>query len=316
MPRAKVLTLGERQDIAKYLADGLTPYKIAKILGRCFTTVYKEIKRNSVDGKYIPNQAQKLYKLRYNYRRNASKLEQGVMTLVEDYLKLTWSPEEISKVLKIEHNINLSFNTIYRWLYNGYLHLDKKVLRRKGKKYRKRNFNYMDKRKTKNIKHRPKIKKFEFGHWELDTIVSPHNEKGCLVTIVEKSSSLVKAIRLKNRTALTVSRAIVKLLKNEIVKTITTDNGREFADYEYIEKMLNTTFYFCDPGKSWQKAQNEYHNGLLREFFPKKTIFEYVSQQAVYKAVKLINNRPMKKHRWKSRNYIFHYLRGKELINI
>lgn len=125
--------------------------------------------------------------------------------------------------------------------------------------------------------------------------------KACFVTLVERKSRYFKAIKAPNKNAEIVSKIIINYLKrfpHELVKTITTDNGTEFADWETIEKELNCQVYFCDTFCAWQKGSNENSNGLLREFFPKGYNLGRYTQTYIDKKVNLINNRPRKCNNW------------------
>ena len=125
--------------------------------------------------------------------------------------------------------------------------------------------------------------------------------KDCFITLVERKSRFYKAIKSPNRHADVVAGLIIDYLKrfpSELVKTITTDNGNEFADWQTIEKELNCEVYFCDTFCAWQKGSNENSNGLLREFFPKGYNLSKYTQVYIDKKVNLINNRPRKCNNW------------------
>ena len=158
--------------------------------------------------------------------------------------------------------------------------------------------------KGKSVRKRDKriYKRADYGHWELDTVVSGLGKsKACFITLVERKSRFYKAIKSPNRHADVVARLIIDYLKqfpSELVKTITTDNGAEFADWQTIEKELNCEVYFCDTFCAWQKGSNENSNGLLREFFPKGYNLSRYTQAYIDKKVSLINNRPKKCNNW------------------
>ena len=128
-----------------------------------------------------------------------------------------------------------------------------------------------------SIHQRPKeVKSREtFGHWELDTVVSSRGEsKGCFATFVERKTRLYTAIKIADRTASSMESAIKQLhavLPKNAFKTATVDRGKEFACYKNIENDIGLPLFFADPYSSWQRGSNENSNGLLREFYPKKT---------------------------------------------
>ena len=229
--------------------------------------------------------------------------------MIEYYLKLTWSPEQISNT--ILKGI-ISFKSIYRWIYDGTILLgDLSCLRQKGKRRKPRETRGRFNIGT-SIHQRPKeVKNREtFGHWELDTIVSSRGKsKGCLATFVERQTRFYVAIKLENRSASEMYRAINELYEHfpkDTFKTYTVDRGKEFACYSEVETNLNVPVYFADAYSSWQRGSNENANGLLREFFPKKTDLARISDQEINMALCLINHRPRKCLDWKTSFELFH----------
>ena len=154
--------------------------------------------------------------------------------------------------------------------------------------------------KGKSIRKRDKsvYKRKEFGHWEIDTVVSGLGKsKACFVTLAERKTRYYIVIKSENKTAQAVKQAVIKTLgkyPEGTVKTITTDNGSEFAKWQEIEKELKTNVYFADPYCAWQKGTNENLNGLLREFYPKGRDLARVSAKTLAQNVAKINNRPKK----------------------
>ncbi len=122
------------------------------------------------------------------------------------------------------------------------------------------------------------------------------NHKGAILTINELRTGYAKVRKLLSKNAKEVSRMIVKVLKPyaEVCKTITSDNGKEFADHKFISKQLGIDFYFADPYASWQRGANENYNGLLRQYFPKKSSFENISWQEIKSVERKLNMRPRK----------------------
>ena len=157
-------------------------------------------------------------------------------------------------------------------------------LRRKGhfKRPAEARGKFNDGGRTIKKRDRSVYKRKELGHWEGDTVVSGKDDrtsksKVCFVTLAERKSRLYLAIKVPDRTAASVTPAIISTLKKyppELVRTITFDRGKEFSGYEEIEVALNCKTYFCDPYCSRQKGTNENSNGLLREFYPKEWIFQ------------------------------------------
>lgn len=295
-------TIEERISIKHLLAQDISIRQIAKEMGRSPSSVSREIKRNSREpNEYRVQSAEKFYKKRVSKAHNIVQFPLEVIQIIEQRIKETWSPEQIAAFYK-----NQGFpcyKTIYKWINEGtIINGNKKLLRRKGKGgwYETRGkFN-----KGKSIRKRDKkiYKRADYGHWELDTVVSGlRKSKVCFITLVERKSRFYKAIKSPNRHADVVARLIIDYLKHfpsELVKTITTDNGTEFADWQTIEKELNCEVYFCDTFCAWQKGSNENSNGLIREFFPKGYNLSKYTQVYIDKKVNLINNRPRKCNNW------------------
>lgn len=172
-----------------------------------------------------------------------------VIKIIERRIRETWSPEQIAPYYKYDGFP--CYKTIYKWINDGtIINGNRSLLRRKGKG------GWCETRgkhnKGKSIRKRDKriYKRADYGHWELDTVVSGIGKsKVCFITLVERKSRFYKTIKSPNRHADVVARLIIDYLKqypSELVKTITTDNGKEFAEREQIEKELNCEVYFCD----------------------------------------------------------------------
>ncbi len=173
-----------------------------------------------------------------------------------------------------------------------------KNLRRKGKK-RKSKEN-RGKFNGKSIKERDinVNDRITLGHWEGDTIVSSRSKsKSCLITLVERVSRFTLAILVKNRTTKVINKNVsyyLSILPKNIVKTITFDRGKEFSNWQQLEKNLDVKIYFANPYSPWQRGTNENTNGLIREKFPKKFIFSKTNKNEVHKFILSLNQRPRK----------------------
>ncbi|MTL67461.1 IS30 family transposase [Turicibacter sanguinis] len=295
----------ERTRIEVLSKMGYSARQIAVQLNRHHSTIARELKRNTQQTYQVELADELAGQRRLSCRCPETKSEQVIQT-IQHYLKLTWSPEQISNtVLKGV----LSFKTIYRWIYDGTILLgDLNCLRQKGKPRETRGrFNIGT-----SIHQRPKeVKNREtFGHWELDTVVSSRGKsKGCLATFVERQTRFYVAVKIDNRSALEMYRAISELYEHfpkDTFKTYTVDRGKEFACYSKVEADLKVPVYFADAYSSWQRGSNENANGLLREFFPKKTDLARVSDEEIDEALCLINHRPRKCLGWKTSFELFH----------
>lgn len=173
-------------------------------------------------------------------------------------------------------------------------------LRRKKKKYRKRGKLKDTRGKIKNrvsIEHRPKIvdKKERFGDLEIDTVIGK-NYKKAFLTINDRVSRRVWIRLLQSENADELSLKTIETLDEfkDKLHTVTADNGKEFAKHEKIAKELNIDFFFARPYHSWERGANENTNGLIRQYFPKKSSFENISEEMVKEIETKINNRPRK----------------------
>lgn len=295
------LSIEERCCIRKYYVEGLSYRKIAELIGRSPSTVSREINRNrsfmNAKPAYYPYTAQKKYLLRRSYCHRGMFRNKEILEYIDEKLKETWSPEQIANTpCELEMP---STKTIYRWLYERYLTSSLKNLRRKGasrgRKETRGKFNL-----GKSIRKRDKsvYRREEFGHWEADTVVSGRGKaKTCFATLAERKTRYYIAIKMPNRTAAEMEKAIIQAMKElpkGAVKTITCDRGTEFANWQRIEEELGCQIYFADPYCAWQKGTNENLNGLLREFYPKGRNLSRVSPMTLKKNLALINARPKK----------------------
>ena len=206
------------------------------------------------------------------------------------------TPEQIAGRMKLElPSEAISRQTIYRLVAQRKWH---GLLPRKGKRYRKRKGIEAGAHLIPNrvdIDERPACVdlKEEVGHWEGDTV---YGQDSYLVTLTERVSKMLLTVRVKNKTKKAVARAIKKMLKpfKDICKTITFDNGGEFAAHESIARALGCKIYFAKPYHSWQRGLNENTNGLLRRFFPKGMKIGGLSKKEIEAAQGSINMRPRK----------------------
>jgi len=298
------LTISERVKIETYLELDYPIRKIAKLLNRQPSTISREIKRHAGS---TADEAQVRYHQNKSNCGAKSKCTPEVKEAVQEKLWDTWSPEQIVGRL---YQGQLSFKTIYRWIYEGFLEVPITVLRQKGKRQKPRETRGRFNIGTPISKRPKEVRKREiFGHWELDTVVSGRGKaKGCVATFIERMTRWYVGFLIPDRSAQSMERA-VRLLHSKLpkgaIKTATTDRGKEFSCYKVLEKDLKIDVYFADAYSSWQRRSNENGNGLLREFFPKQTNFEKVSPEELTESLNYINNRPRKCLGWKTANEAF-----------
>ena len=297
----------DRARIEQLLSLGFSHRHIAQKVNRHHSSISREIKRNATSLQYLEDDAQKAAQSKRNSSRPKGKKTVELLSLITDKLLATWSPEQIANTVTLGI---VSFKTIYNWIYSGTLpNITTTNLRQKGKrkKTQKRGKFSMG---TPICERDQEVQSREaFGHWELDSMVSSRGDsKGCLATFLERKSRIYTAFKIKDRSSEAMREAITKLyniLPKGTFKTATTDRGKEFACYSKIKELLGLPLYFADAYAPWQRGSNENSNGLLREFYPKKTDLSLVKQEDLTHSLFLINSRPRKCLGWKSAIQVF-----------
>lgn len=277
--------------IVKEIAERLNVHK---------STIYRELSRNKGKRKYFPKLAQELATLRKERSPGNRAITDWVkQRCLKELTENQWSPEQISGRLKLE-GISVSHETIYKMIRSdkengGTLYLN---CRHHLKKRRRPVGNSISIKDRVSIEERPpEVDGRRFGDFEMDTIVGK-NGQGAILTIVEKSTNYTLVAKLpKGKNAKGLAKVVVKLLlpfKNKI-RTITTDNGTEFAEHKYISKMLDTTVYFAHPYCSWKKGCIENQNKLIRQYIPKQADFALVDDTLIRSTQYKLNHRPREK---------------------
>ena len=309
----KQLTSEQRYTISVLLQNRTKQKEIAKAINVSPSTVSREIRRNSgVRGRYNwetaqANAVQTKRRKPGNHSIDKDVMEEAKHLLVTEQ----WSPEQISGVLAKDGKY-ISHETIYRMIRKDkaeggtlYKHCRHK-LKRRARPVGGRRISIPNRT---SISERPaEVDGKRFGDFEMDTIVGRGNH-GAIVTLIERSTSMLFMRKLKKgKNAKELARTVIHLLSpfKEHVKSITTDNGTEFACHEMIGKSLGVTIYFADPYASWQKGAIENANGLIRQYVPKTETFEHVSHQQITKYSKKINIRPRKKLEFKTPHECFY----------
>ncbi|BDT03560.1 IS30 family transposase [Spiroplasma ixodetis] len=273
----KHIGIDERIYIENQLKFKVKINEIAKNLNRSISTIIREVNRNKDNDHYFSLIAQNKAVNRKKSHIIFHKFKyKDLVKYIQQKLLLGWSPEQIYGRIKNFHKQwAISFKTIYNWIYSGLFDkVTSKNLRRKGKK--RRSQENRGKFNGKSIKERDNNvnDRITLGHWEGDTIVSSRGKsKSCLITLVERVSRFTLAMLVKNKTTKVINKNIIhylSILPKNIVKTITFDRGKEFANWQQLEKKLDVKIYFANPYSPWQRGTNENTNGLIREKFPKK----------------------------------------------
>ena len=312
--KKKEITLLERERMASLLFQNWTVKDIAYYLEKDESTMYREITRAGMDRySYDPYRANKeARKLKKNQGRKKKingnkKLKQFVL----EKLRLRWSPQEIAKELKKIYpenkNMNISHETIYTYIYvlgRGSLKKQllsclrqQKIYRRKKGKNQPRN----DEKRGQiadmlSIEERPKEVENRIipGHWEGDLIIGKY-KRSALGTLVERTTRTVILVPLKAKDAVSVRKAFaqkVKKLPKEMKLSLTYDQGKEMTEHKLFTKETKMIVYFAHPGSPWERGTNENTNGLIRQFFPKGTEFDKISNREIKHVQDLLNGRP------------------------
>jgi len=237
-------------------------------------------------------------------------------------LEQRWSPEQISGHLRKTMNIKVSHETIYAMVRK-----DKKAggtlyknLRHGHKKWKKRYGSPKNQGRIKNrvsIHQRPSIvdERERIGDWEIDTIIGK-NQKGVLVTAVERKSRFTLIGKALSKSAKHVADTLIQMLlpHKDKVLTITSDNGKEFAHHQLIAQQLDAQFFFADPYSSWQRGLNENTNGLIRQYFPKNVDLRSVTNHDLIPVYESINQRPRKSLNFVLPNNLFYNISKVALV--
>ena len=312
------LTKEQRYTISCLLAQGKKQKEIAATIGRDKSVVSREIKRNKDqrNGVYDDGLANRKYAARQKGKPKHLRFTPGMKSYVEDLLKEDYSPEQIVGASKEQGIDCVSHERIYQHVWQDkkdkgdlYAHL-----RRKGRKYRKRGNNKDSRGIIKNrvsIDQRPNIVKDRerFGDLEVDLVLGK-NHKQAILTINDRASGMLKMTKVASKESAVVTKAIVELLDDwkPFLKTITADNGKEFAGHETVSELLGVDYYFAHPYHSWERGSNENLNGLVRQYFPKGSDFRPISVHDVKNIENKLNNRPRKRFNFKSPIFVMENL--------
>ena len=300
----KQLTLKERYHISTLLKRGWKQKEIAESIGVHPSTICRELQRNrdTITKEYSYEFAHSISQSRQCSKVKYTVITSKIKTYIKSKLKADWSPEQIAGRMKLDKGFTVSHETIYRYIYynksrGGKLY---KYLRHKNKKYHNRRNSYQRRGiiiDRISIDKRPKIveKKNRIGDFEIDTVIGRHHI-GALVTVVDRKSKFTLIKKVDSKQAKEVTKALIGMLLplKPITKTITSDNGKEFAYHKEVSDALDTDFFFAHPYSSWERGLNEHTNGLIRQYLPKKTVFTQISKEEITTIQDKLNHRPRK----------------------
>lgn len=305
------LTLEQRYLIYKLRKEGYSQRRIARLIRVHPSTVSRELSRNGSKSSYRPQLAHRQAVVRRVMPRIEKVLGPGRKTLIRHYLRKGWSPDQIAGRFRIKDRFRVSYQTIYRYLYEdrssgGTLY---KNLRRRGVRYQRKRLNGGPLTERRFIEERPACveARERIGDWELDTIISSRGS-AAIVTMVDRASQLVLMQKVKSLKSREVAYAIMTRMKKlkSRVHTLTADNGSEFAAHRYVAKKLDADFYFARPYKPWQRGLNEMTNGLIRKYFPKGMPLGNIPPSEITRVMVALNTRPRKTLNYLTPNEIFY----------
>lgn len=313
----KHLNETQRYTIYRMYKNKLSQSQIAEYIGVSQATVSKELSRNRNSlGHYSPRDAQMFADMRKERLHRARSFDGSVEAFVRKMLETKqWSPEQICGYAKSQGIPTVSVERIYQYIRkdreNGgklYLHCRHRLKHRK--RYVGAGVSHIPNRVS--IHERPSEveSRLEFGHFEMDLI---QNGKKFILTIVERSCRFLLMEKLPSgKNAKDVAKTVVKLLKpyEKHVKTITTDNGGEFAMHQYVATKLGASVYFTDPYSSWQKGTVENTNKLIRQYIPKDMNISNLNENTIANILLKINNRPRKLLKYNTPSSIFYNFVG------
>ena len=305
------LTLPEREEISRAMAEGQSIRSIAAQLGRAPSTVSRELRRNGGPAAYRASEADHAAWTRA-LRPKCCKLakDRALAQMVTDKLRLLWSPEQIAGWLKQayphDESHRVSHETIYRSLFiqaRGALkkellqHLRRTRGMRRSRHHTQKTENHGQIVGAVSISERPASAQDRAvpGHWEGDLMFGAHNSQ--IATLVERQTRYVMLAKVASKDTETVVDALIKnarKLPHELYKSLTWDRGKEMAGHKRFTLATDIQVYFCDPRSPWQRGSNENTNGLLRQYMPKGIDISSYSQAKLNAVARQLNERPRK----------------------
>jgi IS30 family transposase len=309
------LSSEERYQIYALHKAGHSLREIGALLGRSPATVSRELRRNRGQRGYRPKQAHQLAHTRATACRSRPRITTRQWRGVAGLLRRGWSPQQIAERGRLEGTVAISHEWIYTFLYANKLaggtlwsHL------RGRKRYRKRYASGRDRRgqipHRVGIEHRPigAHRRLHLGHWEGDTL---HGGRAGVVSLVDRKSRFTRLGKVLRRTAEHTRRAIHRRLEAlaHRARSLTVDNGREFADHQGIAKDLDTHVYFARPYAAWQRGTNENTNGLIRQYLPKRRNLATLTGPEIRRIENRLNHRPRKCLGYRTPHEVFYNAR-------
>jgi len=298
------LSEDERLHLFRLHEAGTGVREAARLIGRSGATVSREWRRNSLPTSgYNPISAGRMAMARRK-RRSRIECRNLLMGHVDDHLAMGWSPEQIAGRLRLDGaDHKLSAETIYRYIYRPKIRA-KRLYRylpfskaRRGRRYFKKRRDPIAGRTS--IHERPESanSRAEFGHWEGDLMLFRNLGEGNLLTLVERKTRFVMGDKQYTKTADETANTIIASLgqlPKLARKSITFDNGTEFAKHQKLTDQIGVKTWFCDPHSPWQRGSIENTNGIIRRDMPRKTPLNLCTKKDVSDVIDAINSTPRK----------------------
>jgi len=321
-------SLAERGQVQALLSEGKSNAAIARSLGRHRSSIGRERKRHQTQERYDAVKAQQHYHQCREACRPPRKLEHmPLQTYVFDKIPDGWTPEQVAGRLPLEYpddpRMRISYEALYQNIYTDkrlhclikYLAQHRPKRRRRGQGKTRRGPSIPDRI---GIEQRPDDvqQRSRYGDWEGDTVVGA-NQHGFIVSLAERKALITSLRKTDSKNAAEVAQAVTDALLDmppSWVKTITFDNGTEFAKHQEIAEALHADIYFATPYSAYQRGTNENANGLIRRFLPKGTDFRPLTQAQLDRIAQQLNDRPRKKLGYRTPNEVFREQRERKLV--
>jgi IS30 family transposase len=311
----KHLSILEREKLQELFWQKKSIRYIAEVLERSPSSISRELQRNfpKEHKVYTPRLAHERAMVKRKQRGRKERLKNdAIRSYVVVHLKLGYSPEQVAGTIKKESIGSISHEAIYQYIYHqihrsgyGYVRPNKEDLRPYLRRKQKRRTHHglrkttkLERLSGKSIDIRPHIveTRRRLGDWEGDTVESCDHRPG-INTLVDRKSGYVLITKVKDKSSISTVEAM-KRLTSFPCHTITLDNGPENTLWRDMEEVTHASVYYAHPYHSWERGTNENTNGLIREYFPKKTDFTLVSEEEIKKVEYILNTRPRKRLNW------------------
>ena len=333
MRRYTRLTVGEREEISRYLAAGVSGRAVARHLGRAPSTLSRELCRTGRlrlryrrhQYRALPAHRLAIHAGRRRRRPRTLSAHARLRAYVVAGLARRWSPEQIATRLPAEYpddvTMRISHEAIYTYLYvlpRGALRRELlRALRQRHKRRRAHRHGRVHDRRGQlpdmiSIEERPAevAARTVPGHWEGDLLMG-RRSASALGTLVERTTRTTLLVPLTAKDATSVRRAFareMRTLPQQMRRSLTYDRGKEMAEHRLFTEATGIQVYFAHPGSPWERGTNENTNGLLRQFFPKRTDFTQLSRRQIKHVQDLMNGRPRKVLHWRTPSEAFYHV--------